>query len=46
MLAKADRLTAEGEYRSAIAAYDAFLAQYSDDSQRRCGPVATRSPRS
>jgi predicted nucleic acid-binding Zn-ribbon protein len=33
MLAKADRLTAEGDYRSAIAAYDAFLAQYSDGSQ-------------
>ena len=33
MLAKADRLTAEGDYRSAVAAYDAFLAQYSDDSQ-------------
>jgi predicted nucleic acid-binding Zn-ribbon protein len=33
MLAKADRLTAEGDYRSAIAAYDAFLAQNSDDSQ-------------
>jgi HAMP domain-containing protein len=34
MLAKADRLTAEGDYRSAVAAYDAFLAQYSDDSQQ------------
>ncbi len=33
MLAKADRLTAEGDYRSAVAAYNAFLAQYSDDSQ-------------
>ena len=33
MLAKADRLAAEGDYRSAVAAYDAFLAQYSDDSQ-------------
>ncbi len=33
MLAKADRLTAEGDYRSAVAAYDAFLAQHSDDSQ-------------
>ena len=33
MLAKADRLTAEGDYRSAVAAYDAFLAQNSDDSQ-------------
>ena len=33
MLAKADRLTAEGDYKSAVAAYDAFLAQYSDDSQ-------------
>jgi hypothetical protein len=32
MLAKADRLAAEGDYRSAIVAYDAFLAQYSDDS--------------
>ena len=33
MLAKADRLTAEGDYRSAVAAYDAFLAQNSHDSQ-------------
>jgi septal ring factor EnvC (AmiA/AmiB activator) len=33
MLAKADRLTAEGDYRSAVAAYDAYLTQYSDDSQ-------------
>jgi HAMP domain-containing protein len=32
MLAKADRLATEGDYRSAIVAYDAFLAQYSDDS--------------
>ena len=32
-LAKADRLTADGDYRSAVAAYDAYLAQYSDDSQ-------------
>ena len=34
MLAKADRLTAEGDYKSAVAAYDAYLAQYSDDSVR------------
>jgi predicted nucleic acid-binding Zn-ribbon protein len=33
MLAKADRLTADGDYRSAVAAYDAYLAQHSDDSQ-------------
>ena len=33
MLAKADRLTADGDYRSAVAAYDAYLAQYADDSQ-------------
>ena len=33
VLAKADRLTADGDYRSAVAAYDAYLAQYSDDSQ-------------
>jgi septal ring factor EnvC (AmiA/AmiB activator) len=33
MLTKADRLTADGDYRSAVAAYDAYLAQYSDDSQ-------------
>ncbi len=33
MLAKADRLTADGDYRSAVAAYDAYLAQYSDESQ-------------
>lgn len=32
MLAKADRLAADGDYRSAIVAYDAFLAQHSDDS--------------
>lgn len=33
LLTKADRLTADGDYRSAVAAYDAYLAQYSDDSQ-------------
>jgi uncharacterized small protein (DUF1192 family) len=33
MLAKADRLAADGEYRSAIVAYDAFLAQYADDAK-------------
>jgi predicted nuclease with TOPRIM domain len=33
MLEKADRLTADGDYRSAVATYDAYLAQYSDDSQ-------------
>ena len=33
MLARADRLTADGDYRSAVAAYDAYLAHYSDDSQ-------------
>jgi septal ring factor EnvC (AmiA/AmiB activator) len=33
MLARADRLTADGDYRSAVAAYDAYLAQYSGDSQ-------------
>ena len=33
MLAKADRLAGEGDYRSAMAAYDAFLTQYSDDSR-------------
>ena len=33
MLAKADRLTADGDYKSAVATYDAYLAQYSDDSQ-------------
>ena len=32
MLAKADRLAAEGDYRSAIAAYDAYLADYADSS--------------
>jgi HAMP domain-containing protein len=32
MLAKADRLAAEGDNRSAIAAYDAYLAEYSDSS--------------
>ncbi len=34
MVAKADRLTADGDYRSAVAAYDAYLAQYSDDQVR------------
>jgi hypothetical protein len=33
MLAKADRLAADGDYPSAIVAYDAFLAQYSTDSK-------------
>ena len=32
MLAKADRLAADGDYRSAIAAYNAYLAEYSDSS--------------
>ena len=32
MLAKADRLAADGDYRSAIAAYDSYLAEYSDSS--------------
>jgi len=33
MLAKADRLAADGDYRSAVVAYDAFLAQYADDAK-------------
>jgi chromosome segregation ATPase len=33
MLAKADRLAAEGDYRAAVVAYDAFLAQYADDAK-------------
>ena len=33
MLAKADRLAAEGDYRNAMAVYDTFLVQYSDDSR-------------
>jgi hypothetical protein len=33
MLAKADRLAADGEYHSAIVAYDAFLAQYANDAK-------------
>ena len=33
MLTKADRLAADGDYRAAIVAYDAFLAQYADDSK-------------
>ena len=32
MLARADRLAADGEYRSAITAYDAYLAEYSESS--------------
>jgi hypothetical protein len=43
MLAKADRLTADGDYRSAVAAYDAYLAQYSDDSQVRARRDAVAS---
>jgi len=33
MLAKADRLAAEGDYRAAVVAYDAFLARYADDAK-------------
>jgi len=33
MLAKADRLAAEGNYRSAMQAYDAYLARYADEPQ-------------
>jgi chromosome segregation ATPase len=32
MLANADKLAADGEYRSAIAAYDAYLADYGGSS--------------
>jgi chromosome segregation ATPase len=32
MLARADKLAADGDYRSAIAAYDAYLADYADSS--------------
>jgi chromosome segregation ATPase len=32
MLARADRLAADGEYRSAFTAYDAYLAEYSQSS--------------
>jgi len=32
-LAKAERLTEEGQYQQAVAAYDEFLAQHADDSQ-------------
>jgi predicted nucleic acid-binding Zn-ribbon protein len=31
MLARADRLAADGDYRSAMAAYDAYLARNADD---------------
>jgi chromosome segregation ATPase len=31
MLARADRLAADGDYRSARAAYDAYLARHADD---------------
>lgn len=31
MLARADRLAADGEYREAVAAYDEFLAGHGDD---------------
>lgn len=37
MLARADRLAAEGDYGSARAAYDAFLARHADD------PAAARA---
>jgi len=33
MLARADRLAAEGDYRSAMAAYEAYLARYADEPQ-------------
>jgi len=32
MLARADRLAADGEYRSAITAYDAYLAEYAESA--------------
>lgn len=32
-LAKAERLTEEGQYQQAVAAYDAFLAAHGDDSE-------------
>jgi chromosome segregation ATPase len=32
-LAKAERLTEEGQYQQAVAAYDEFLAEHADDSQ-------------
>jgi chromosome segregation ATPase len=32
-LAKAERLTEEGHYQQAVAAYDEFLAEHADDSQ-------------
>lgn len=32
-LAKAERLTEEGQYQQAVAAYDAFLTAHSDDSE-------------
>jgi septal ring factor EnvC (AmiA/AmiB activator) len=31
MLTRADRLAADGDYRSAMAAYDAYLARHADD---------------
>jgi septal ring factor EnvC (AmiA/AmiB activator) len=37
MLARADRLAADGDYRSAMVAYDAYLARHADD------PDATRA---
>ena len=40
MLEKADRLAAEGDSRAAIAAYDAYLADYADSSN---GPRARAS---
>jgi len=42
MLAKADRLAADGDYRSAIAAYDSYLAEYSHSSN---APARTRRGR-
>jgi hypothetical protein len=32
-LAKAERLTEEGQYQQAVAAYDEFLAEHADDAQ-------------
>jgi len=40
MLAKADRLAAEGDYRAAVVAYDAFLGQYADDAKARRARVS------
>jgi len=43
MLARADRLAADGDYRSAMAAYDAYLARHADDPEAARARVSRES---